>query len=444
MAGYQKSLCSSLRRLWPRNYSTTIRQPHIAIVGSGPAGFYTAQQILKLHPTAEVDVYEKLPVPFGLVRFGVAPDHPEVKNVISTFTKTALNERFHFLGNVSVGSDLDVEELKKAYTAVVLDLDGVLSARSFVGWYNGLPNKADLKPNLDTDVAVVLGQGNVAIDVARILLTPVDILRKTDITQYALEALSKSRIKRVCLIGRRGPLQVAFTTAELREMTRLEGCRPVLDKNDFLGLEDLAKMVPQRRRRLTQLLLNTALEKPSQKDAARWQASSKEWMLKFLRSPKEILPDEQSNKVRGINFTINKLVVLRSVGYKSVGLKGIEFDSRKSVIPSNTGQVKNQPGVYCSGWVKRGPVGVIASTMTDAFETGKQIVDDLASGVLTVSPDHTGRHRIVPYLKNKDIETVSFEEWNKINEHEISVGNELNKPREKLTDIAKMLQIAKQ
>ncbi|KAK2193742.1 hypothetical protein NP493_7g07024 [Ridgeia piscesae] len=232
-----------------RCYSAGSSHPHVAVVGGGPGGFYTAQHILKGHPTATVDVFEKLPVPFGLVRFGVAPDHPEVKNVINTFTQTAMNKRCSFLGNVNVGQDISIEQLRQSYTAVVLaygadadkrfgipgeDLGNVLSARSFVGWYNGLPQCNDLKVDLTgTDTAVVFGQGNVALDTARILLTPIDILKKTDITEHALEELARSRVKHVYMVGRRGPLQVAFTIAELREMVKLPGIRPVFEKTDF-------------------------------------------------------------------------------------------------------------------------------------------------------------------------------------------------------------------
>ena len=210
-----------------RFLSTATFKKHVAVVGSGPAGFYLSQQLLKKKDlNLQIDIYEKLPVPFGLVRYGVAPDHPDVKNVESTFTKVAQDDRVRFVGNVSLGQDLKVKELKEAYDAVVLaygaakdrtlDIPGenaknVISARNFVGFYNGLPECANLDLSLDCEHAVIVGLGNVAIDCARVLLTPVDDLKETDITEAALEHLSKSRIKRVSLVGRRGPLQVAFT-----------------------------------------------------------------------------------------------------------------------------------------------------------------------------------------------------------------------------------------
>ncbi|XP_059527120.1 NADPH:adrenodoxin oxidoreductase, mitochondrial isoform X2 [Myotis daubentonii] len=239
-----------------QQFSTQEQTPQICVVGSGPAGFYTAQHLLKHHAQAHVDIYEKQLVPFGLVRFGVAPDHPEVKNVIHTFTQTALSERCAFHGNVVVGRDVTVPELREAYHAVVLsygaedhraleipgeELPGVFSARAFVGWYNGLPENRELAPDLSCDTAVILGQGNVALDVARILLTPPEQLEKTDITEASLGTLRQSQVKTVWIVGRRGPLQVAFTIKELREMIQLPGTRPILDPADFLGLQDRMK-----------------------------------------------------------------------------------------------------------------------------------------------------------------------------------------------------------
>uniref|UniRef100_A0A8B9SVZ7 Ferredoxin reductase n=1 Tax=Anas platyrhynchos TaxID=8839 RepID=A0A8B9SVZ7_ANAPL len=230
--------------------------PRVCVVGSGPAGFYTAQHLLKHHDLVQVDIYEKLPVPFGLVRFGVAPDHPEVKNVTKTFGQTARSERCKYYGNVAVGRDVTVAELRQAYHAVVLsygaednrtlgipgeNLPGVYSARAFVGWYNGLPENRDLKPDLSCETALILGHGNVALDIARILLSPLDLLRKTDITECSLAALACSKVKRVWLAGRRGPLQVAFTIKELREMINLPGTQPVLNPADFTGLENAVK-----------------------------------------------------------------------------------------------------------------------------------------------------------------------------------------------------------
>ncbi|XP_034881974.1 NADPH:adrenodoxin oxidoreductase, mitochondrial isoform X3 [Mirounga angustirostris] len=305
-----------------QQFSTQEQPPQICVVGSGPAGFYTAQHLLKHHPRAHVDIYEKQLVPFGLVRFGVAPDHPEVKNVINTFTQTARSDRCAFRGNVAVGRDVAVSELRAAYHAVVLsygaedhqaleipgeELPGVFSARAFVGWYNGLPENRELAPDLSCDTAVILGQGNVALDVARILLTPPEHLEKTDITEAALGVLRQSRVKTVWIVGRRGPLQVAFTIKELREMIQLPGTRPILDPVDFLGLQDRIKEVPRQRKRLTELLLRTATEKPGVEEAARQALASRTWGLRFFRSPQRVLPSPDGRRVAGVHLAVTRL-----------------------------------------------------------------------------------------------------------------------------------------
>ncbi|XP_035696059.1 NADPH:adrenodoxin oxidoreductase, mitochondrial-like [Branchiostoma floridae] len=459
---------------------TSTPGPHVCIVGSGPAGFYTAQHILKNHKTARVDIYEKLPVPFGLVRFGVAPDHPEVKNVINTFTNTASNERCSFLGNVTVGRDVTVAELRQAYDAVIMsygadadkefgipgeDLSGVYSARAFVGWYNGLPQDKHLAPMLDTDTAVVLGQGNVALDVARILLTPLSILKITDITDHAAAALETSQVKTVYIVGRRGPLQTAFTIKELREMTKLPDCRPLLDPADFAGLEDKVKSLQRPRKRLTELLIKTAQTGgATAQEAQRLAQATKEWGLKFLRSPLEILSSEDGSRVSGIRLGVNQLegsdssaravptgetevlscgLVLRSIGYKSEPIDDtVPFDSQKGVIPNEAGRVTGCKGLYCSGWVRRGPTGVILTTMTDGFETGKAVVDDLTTGILQPVGGVRGQEWIQPLLQKKGIQAVTFEDWNKIDSEEMMRGEKVGKPREKILDVKEMLQVA--
>ncbi|KAJ9586378.1 hypothetical protein L9F63_019959, partial [Diploptera punctata] len=236
--------------IWNRFRSSASSAPKVCIVGSGPASFYAAQHLIKKVPSIEVDVYEHLPVPFGLVRFGVAPDHPEVKNVINTFTKTANSPQFRFLGNVTLGKDISLKELRNAYHAVLLaygadedkefgiegeGLQNILSARRFVGWYNGLPRDVNLPVNLDVEEVAVLGQGNVALDVARIILTPIDVLKEVEqmLVHFVMGISTNSKIRRVRLIGRRGPLQVAFTIKELREMLKLPQCATICNKSDF-------------------------------------------------------------------------------------------------------------------------------------------------------------------------------------------------------------------
>ncbi|XP_032097663.1 NADPH:adrenodoxin oxidoreductase, mitochondrial isoform X12 [Sapajus apella] len=466
---------AGLERGFRHQFSTQEKTPQICVVGSGPAGFYTAQHLLKQHPQAHVDIYEKQPVPFGLVRFGVAPDHPEVKNVINTFTQTAHSGRCAFWGNVEVGRDVTVPELREAYHAVVLsygaedhraleipgeELPGVCSARAFVGWYNGLPENQELKPDLSCDTAVILGQGNVALDVARILLTPPEHLEKTDITKAALGVLRQSQVKTVWLVGRRGPLQVAFTIKELREMIQLPGTRPILDPVDFLGLQDRLKEVPRPRKRLMELLLRTAMEKPGREEAAHWASASRAWGLRFFRSPQQVLPSPDGRGAAGVRLAVTRLegvgeatravptgvmedlpcgLVLSSIGYKSRPIDpSVPFDSKLGVIPNVEGRVTDVPGLYCSGWVKRGPTGVIATTMTDSFLTGQTLLQDLKAGLLPSGP-RPGSAAIQALLSSRGVQPVSFSDWEKLDAEEVARGQSTGKPREKLVDPQEML-----
>uniref|UniRef100_A0A8C5R4K4 NADPH:adrenodoxin oxidoreductase, mitochondrial n=1 Tax=Leptobrachium leishanense TaxID=445787 RepID=A0A8C5R4K4_9ANUR len=422
-----------------RHFTSKSHPPKICVVGSGPAGFYTAQYLLKHHTEVLVDIYEKLPVPFGLVRFGVAPDHPEVKNVINTFTQTARSERCGFFGNVTVGKDVTVEELQAAYHAVVL-----------------------LNPDLSCDTAVILGQGNVALDIARILLSPIELLQKTDITQGALDALINSRIRKVWLIGRRGPLQVAFTIKELREMIHLPGTRPRLDTPDYHGLVDITKDLPRPRKRLTELMVKTSLE-PSEKDADRWSKADREWGLRFYRSPLKVLPSDDGHKAAGVLLSVTQLegtgenavavptgqvesiscgLILSSIGYKSTPISpAVPFLAKKGVIPNSIGRIQESPGLYCSGWVKRGPTGVITTTMTDGFETAQAILEDVKSGILDFSESRLGAAAIKKSLALKEIQPISFSDWEKIDEVETARGLGIGKPREKILDPQEMLAI---
>ncbi|XP_028339053.1 NADPH:adrenodoxin oxidoreductase, mitochondrial isoform X3 [Physeter macrocephalus] len=552
-----RGLCGE--RGFRQQFSTQEQTPQICVVGSGPAGFYTAQHLLKHHSRAHVDIYEKQLVPFGLVRYGVAPDHPEVKNVINTFTRTAHSDRCAFHGSVAVGRDVTVQELRDAYHAVVLsygaddhqaleipgeELPGVFSARAFVGWYNGLPENRALAPDLSCDTAVVLGQGNVALDVARILLTPPEHLEKTDITEAALGALRQSQVKTVWIVGRRGALQVAFTikvlgpegegpgsqvdglllggcgraelpgveegepgrahlgpsafraggswwclppglgsgvgprvdralgltppplpahtAKELREMIQLPGTRPILDPADFLGLQDRIKEVPRPRKRLMELLLRAATEKPEVAEVARRASASRAWGLRFFRSPQQVLPSPDGRRVAGVRLAVTRLegvgeatravptgdvedlpcgLVLSSIGYKSRPIDpSVPFDPKLGVIPNVEGRVVDVPGLYCSGWVKRGPTGVITTTMTDSFVTGQILLQDLKAGLLPSGP-RPGYAAVKALLGSRGVWPVSFSDWEKLDAEEVSRGQGAGKPREKLLDPQEMLRL---
>uniref|UniRef100_A0A672IH27 NADPH:adrenodoxin oxidoreductase, mitochondrial n=1 Tax=Salarias fasciatus TaxID=181472 RepID=A0A672IH27_SALFA len=454
--------------------------PKICVVGSGPAGFYTAQHLLKARQDVEVDIYERLPVPFGLVRFGVAPDHPEVKNVINTFTQTASHARCNFYGNVNVGKDVSIDELRRAYHAIVLsygaegnrsmgvpgeNLPGVYSAKDFVGWYNGLPSCRELTPDLSCDTAVILGQGNVALDVARILLAPTKMLkvRNTDITQPALDALAQSRVRRVLIVGRRGPLQIACTIKELREMVNLPDCRPEMVAADFEGVSEALKDVPRPRKRLTELMLKTALETPGEKEQERRSKASRSWGFRFFRSPVEVLAS--GGRAAGIRLAVNRLegsgdgaqavltgevedvpcgLVISSIGYRSLPIdESVPFDSRRAVIPNSMGRVQQAAGLYCSGWVKTGPTGVIATTMNNSFDTARSLLEDMDSGALDVSSTRPGSQSISALLAERGVKAVTFSGWEKIDDVETRRGEVSGKPREKLLTVQEMLQVAR-
>ncbi|KAI9499654.1 hypothetical protein BDB00DRAFT_934828 [Zychaea mexicana] len=461
----------------------------LAVVGSGPAGFYTTHRLLKEVDHVKIDVYDSLPVPHGLVRFGVAPDHPEVKNVMTTFDRVAEDDRFRFLGNVNIGPSsesaekgtVSVQELKQHYDAIVFsygasedrhlgvpneEVYGVESARAFVAWYNGLPQFDNLKLPLDeTDTAVVIGQGNVALDVARVLLSPIDTLRKTDITEYALETLSKSKIRHVHVVGRRGPLQAAFTSKELREQMNLPNVAFKADKEWIKSEIEAAQPLLSKNRPLKRMM--GILEKGSTVSTT---SADRSWSLEFLRSPVEILTDTNRTRVQGIRYELNQLtggplgaakaigtgqfedracgLVLRSIGYKSLPLDGVPFDSRQGLVPNRYGKILDSegqevPGMYTAGWLKRGPTGVIVSTMTDAYETADTIVEDIkeARPMLNDDLDKDGADGLKGIFKSRGIRPVSYVDWKRIEAAEFAAGEKLGKPREKFTKVEDMLAV---
>ena len=455
----------------------------VAVVGSGPAGFYLAQHLLRHGPeNLNVDIYEKLPVPFGLVRYGVAPDHQDVKNVDHTFSKVAQNPRLRFVGNVAVGRDVKVSELQQHYNAVVLaygaardrtldvpgeNLKNILSARQFVSFYNGLPGATGEKLNirLDShDTAVVVGVGNVALDVARMLLTPIDLLMRTDITDEALDLLKSSKITRVRVVGRRGPLQVAFTVKELREMVNLPGCIPRFHRHQFEPLRDFCSKLGRPRKRLTELMVKTALDAPSQKQLEIWGRGNqrKEWHLDLLKSPVEFLASDKdpesvgavklvSNEMTGdplgaqevvetgASETIECGLVLKSIGYKSVRVEDhVPYDEKKGVVPNQGGRVDGVPGMYCAGWLATGPRGVIVDTMTAAYGVAQNLVDDLPKYETDKRP---GFRAVEKLFSERNVRPVSFQDWERIDAEEKAMGETHGKPREKFTDVEKMVSV---
>ncbi|CZT06154.1 related to NADPH:adrenodoxin oxidoreductase, mitochondrial precursor [Rhynchosporium agropyri] len=469
----------------------------MAVIGSGPAGFYTAYKVMSKIQNSVVDMYEQLPVPFGLVRFGVAPDHHEVKNCQDKFGEVAESPRFNFIGNVSISDQagaLPLRFLLPHYDAILFaygasrdrtlgiegenTLKGIFSARAFVGWYNGLPEYSELAPDLTLgEEAVVIGQGNVALDVARILLQDPEILKETDITTNAIQKLRKSRVQRVKVVGRRGPMQGAFTIKEVRELMKFSSVafHPV-DRS--LIPEDITKL-PRPTRRIIEVLKKGS--------GASVSTAPKSWSLDFCLSPKSFIPNtESSGRLGSVSFEKTTLdpdpfvagaraigtneiievpaaLAFRSIGYKSEALSeftklGIPFNDRSGTIPNDhLGRVvdntenwtdqkraKHLPGMYCAGWVKRGPTGVIASTMDDAFSTADSIAMDWHGKVPFLNPeggDGLGWDGVRYEAEKRGFRRVSWEDWKKIDAAEKSNGQKSGKVREKFTNVADMLAV---
>lgn len=508
----------------------------MAVLGSGPAGFYSAYKVMQGIKNAIVDMYEYLPVPFGLVRYGVAPDHPEVKvshlshidcsflpNLISSlgdtllydmpcqilcrkrraltsrlqncqdkFTEVASSPNFNFIGNIKVGQDVPLKTLANHYHAILFaygaskdrklgipgedTLQGIYAARDFVGWYNGLPEFSSLDPRLDeSDTAVIIGQGNVAMDIARTLLKGVDTLRHTDMSEQALEALSKSRVRRVHVVGRRGPMQIACTIKEVRELMNLPSVafEPIDRK---LLPPDLSKL-PRTAKRMTKLLVEGSYTPIAE--------AKKSWSLDFLLSPVRFISGDHSNpsQLRSIDFqkmqfaavedkfdpaakvqraseeeftSISTSLAFRSIGYQSEPLPGMDelgigFDEKRGIITNdNYGRVVSpsedqdgariMPGLYCAGWVKRGPTGVIANTMEDSFATAEAIIADWSNKAPFLGGGD-GWDSIKTDIVLKGEKTVTWADWLKIDAAEKSRGKLLGKEREKLTSPQDMLGV---
>lgn len=473
-----------------RRFSSFISNPiRVCVVGGGPAGFYTAEKMLKAHPRAQVDIIDRLPTPFGLVRSGVAPDHPETKIVVNQFSRVAQNDRCSFFGNVSLGSSVSLSEVREMYHLVVLaygaesdrelgipgeGLAGILSAREFVWWYNGHPDCTHLAPDLkNTDTAVILGQGNVALDVARILLRPTMQLATTDIASHALAALEESSIRKVYLVGRRGPAQAACTTKELREVLGIKDLYVHIQEADLLkSPADEEELKNNRiKRRIHELLskaANSGCSSPS--------SGQRELHFVFFRKPDRFLdPDDKSGHVSGVRFEKTMLqesdgsgkqiavgtgqfedlgcgMVLKSIGYKSVPVDGLPFVHSKGVVPNIRGRVLSdasgdctqiEEGLYVCGWLKRGPTGIIGTNLYCAEETVASISEDVEQGALT-SMAKPGREGLVHLLDSRNVRVVPFSSWEKIDAQEKRLGSLKGKPREKLATWKELLEAAMQ
>jgi ferredoxin--NADP+ reductase len=443
-----------------------MKEFRVAVVGAGPAGFYAAEHLLYAESLiVHVDMFERLPTPWGLVRAGVAPDHPKIKSVSSQFVEIATHPRYRLFGNVEFGRDVSREDLLSRYDALVYcvgarserslgipgeDLPGSLAASDFVGWYNGHPDMVSLAPDLSGTRAIVVGNGNVALDVARILLLPHDILRRTDIADHALASLATSNIRDVTILGRRGPVQAAFTTVELREIVTMEGLEIALDERQLVVPEFIDPAHARRaQRNLT--VLQQALT------AASASNCSRRLSFGFLRSPIAI---SGRGRVERIEVGINRLerdegqvrsvdtgerevlptdLVIRAVGYRGEALPGVAFDERSGIIPNVGGAVAPDAREYVAGWIKRGPSGIIGTNRADAVETAERILGALAT---THSSAPSGQSTL-DWLGRQCPKMVDHASWLRIDRHETTLGQPANRPRVKLVTIGEMLAAAR-
>ncbi|MDP9262618.1 MAG: FAD-dependent oxidoreductase [Actinomycetota bacterium] len=416
----------------------------VAVVGSGPAGFYAAGALLAADVPVEVDMIERLPTPWGLVRLGVAPDHPKIKSVSRAFEKIALQPGFRFLGNVEVGRDVLNEELLEHYDAVVYavgaqsdrrmgipgeDLPGSWAATEFVAWYNGHPDFQELRFDLSGERAVVIGNGNVAVDVARMLALTPDELAGTDTTGAAIDALNNAGIREIVMVGRRGPAQAAFTTPELHELGELAGADVIVDPADLEGAEP----TDTNSERNLEVLREYAAREPSGKP--------KRLVLRFFWSPTRLLGESHVEGVELVRNTLDAAnravpteehetldagIVFRSVGYRGVELPGVPFDEGSGTVPNERGRV--EPGVYVAGWIKRGPSGVIGTNKKDATETVELLLEDLRDAPRKDRP----REEIEALLVERGVRLVLYPGWTSIDELERAAGEKLGRPRVKL------------
>jgi ferredoxin/flavodoxin---NADP+ reductase len=430
----------------------------VAVVGSGPAGFYAAGALLAADLPVEVDLIERLPTPWGLVRLGVAPDHPKIKSVSRAFERIAAQPGFRFLGNVEVGRDVRHEELLEHYDAVVYavgaqsdrrmgipgeDLPGSWAATEFVAWYNGHPDFQGLSFDLSGERAVVIGNGNVAVDVARMLALTPDELEPTDTTDAAIDAFVAAGIREIVMVGRRGPAQAAFTTPELIELGELAGADVIVDPAELEG----AEATDTNSERNLEVLRQYAARAP--------EGKPKRLVLRFLASPVAILGDE---RVEGIELVRNRLepdeggalravptgetetlacgVVFRSVGYRGVALPGVPFDESRGTIANDRGRVS--PGVYAAGWIKRGPSGVIGTNKKDATETVDLLLEDLRDA----PRKDRAPEEIERLLVERGVRLVVYSGWASIDELERAAGEKLGRPRVKLCTWDELLAAA--
>ncbi len=436
----------------------------VAVVGSGPAGFYAAGALLDADVPIEVDMIERLPTPWGLVRLGVAPDHPKLKSVSRAFERIAEKPGFRFFGNVEIGRDLSHGDLLRLYDAVVYafgaqtdkrlgipgeDLPGSWSATEFVAWYNGHPDYQELLFDLNVERAVVIGNGNVALDVARMLALTPEELAPTDTIDPAIDAIGASPLREIVIVGRRGPAQASWTTQELKEMGELAGADVQVDAAELEGaVED-----DTHTRRNMEVLREFAAREPS----------GKPLVVRFLffRSPVAIHGDEKVEAVELVRNTLEEKdgrliavatdehetlecgLVFRSVGYRGIGLPDVPFDEHRGTILNEGGRVVGEAQTYCAGWIKRGPTGIIGTNKKDATETVALLLEDLEQGRIAHKEDVTAE-AVETFLAERGVRAVVYSGWSSIDDVERAAGEKLGRPRVKLRSWEELLEAAEQ
>jgi ferredoxin--NADP+ reductase len=450
----------------------------VAVVGAGPAGFFTCEDLLK-HGGFEVDLYDALPTPFGLVRAGVAPDHPKIKTVTRRYEKTAQDPRFRFFGGVELGTDITREDLLERYHAVAyavgtrddqrLGIDGEDRPRShaateFVAWYNGHPDYADHAFDLSVRTAVVVGNGNVALDVARMLALDPGEVAATDTADHAVASLAQAQIERVVVLGRRGPAQAAFTNPELLELGDLKRSDVIVDPAEVELDEHSAAWLQEPGRAMAKKKVEILTEYAQRPPAGKPHRIE----LRFLRSPLELLGTGADGAVRGLRVMRNRIepdergalrpvatgveeviecgLVLRSIGYRGRPLPGVSFDERRGLIRNEGGRVTSEdgepiPGEYAVGWIKRGPSGVIGTNKKDAADTLGRLFEDAEAGRLG-DPANPRRDAIEPWLRSRVAGLVTWDGWQAIDAHEVGLGEPQGRPRVKLVRVPEMIAVA--
>lgn len=449
---------------------TTGNPLRVAVVGAGPSGFYAAEALLKSSQNVRVDMIERLPAPYGLVRYGVAPDHPKLKEAILVYAVIARLPYFNLLGNVAVGRDVTVEELRAQYHGVIFacgaetdrrlgipgeDLPGSHTATEFVAWYNGHPDYRDRSFDLSAEVVAIVGQGNVAADVCRILAKSVDELKATDIAEHALDALAASRVREIHVIGRRGAAQAKFTNKELKELGELPSCDAVVDPKDMeLNAESVAELEVKSN------FVSAKNVEIFRAFAARGSTGKpRRIIFHFLQSPVKIdgaarmeqvvlarnrldgAPMQQVARETSETDLLRCGLLFRSIGYSGVPIPGVPFDARRGVFPTQDGHIVDGsgaviPGLYAAGWIKRGPTGIIGTNRADSIATVKSLLADVSRMAPAAK---AGAEGLTPLLATRGVRVISVDDWLKIDAAEVARGQPKGKPREKFTRVAEML-----